>query len=170
MPQNEGQEHMLSLAFTILCKPGCYAQLISIFYPNVHPLPLNDLLDVTHLDSSRGFNTSQFNGVTTRTVVYYLWEVLKIPQQVVQQILEPYVQLLSIIQSAIMVWLGMMDMATADALPISYHSSMTRAQSEAGTLFLAKDKLVYNCGPCPLEDEEMHAVIWRLPTPVEQPK
>ncbi|KAG8762155.1 hypothetical protein FRC11_010791 [Ceratobasidium sp. 423] len=169
-PRNEGQEHMLSLAFAILRKPGCYARLISIFYPNVRPLPLNDPLDVTHLDSSRGFNTSRFDGVTTRTVVYYLWEVLKIPRQAAQQILEPYVQLSSIIQSAVTVWLGMTDMAVADALPISYHSSMTRAQSEAGTLFLAKDKLVYDCGPCPLEDEERHAVIWRLPTPAEQPK
>ncbi|KAG8728193.1 hypothetical protein FRC11_011627, partial [Ceratobasidium sp. 423] len=169
-PRHDGQEHMLSLTFAILCKPGCYARLVSVFYPNVRPLPLDDLLDVTYLNSTRGFNPDDFGGVTTRIVIYYLWEVLKIPWQVVQYILEPYIQLSSVIQSAITVWLQMTDMVPADALPISHRSSMTRAQSEAGTRFLGRDKLRYDCGPCPLEDKEMGAVIWTLPTPTEQPK
>jgi hypothetical protein len=160
---NHGNEYMLRIVNAILRDPGRYSRLVLEYYPDVHTLPSNDPTDVTFLDSYHVFNSDWYTQIDVKAVLHYMWDILKIPRQAARFNLEPYVQLSSRIESAVGVWLNLVDPTARNAPPISYCSSMTEPQAEVGLHFLGEESMSFECGPVPFKDKSTGAVLWQIP-------
>jgi hypothetical protein len=165
VPANCDNELMLQIVNAILRHPGRYSRLVAEHYPNAATLPHDDPTDTTFLDLQHKFNPNQYTEIDVKAVLHYMWEVLRIPRPAAKFNLEPYVQLSTQIESAVGVWLDLVNPSARNAARISYRSSMTEPQAEAGLCFLGEEPVSFECGPVPLTDKASEAVQWRIPPP-----
>ncbi|KAB5588159.1 hypothetical protein CTheo_8398 [Ceratobasidium theobromae] len=164
-PRDHGNEYMFRLMGAILRSPGRYSRLISEYYPDVTTLPSADPIDRTFLDSNHLFNSDLYAEVNVKAVLHYMWEILKIPRHAARFNLEPYMQLSSSIESAVGVWIDLMDLLAKAASAISYRGSMTMPQAEASLHFLGQESIPFECSLVPFKNEDTGAVLWRMPPP-----